>query len=77
MLVHAVMDLSRRFSTVVPEKDERKKEKQMLMSSELWDKAQKWVAGPHIAVLCKLTPLFFSLLTRLDSHLKGGNGACS
>jgi hypothetical protein len=26
------------------EKDERKKEKQMLMSSEVWDKAQKWVA---------------------------------
>jgi len=33
----------------------------------------------YIPVLCRLTAwvFFFSLLTRLGSHLKGGNGACS
>lgn len=85
MLIHAVMNLSRRSSTVMPEqeKDERKKEKQMLMSSEVWDKAQKWVARLSWSSISRspvdLPHGFFSpsLLIRLGSHLKGGNGACS
>ena len=85
MLVHAVMNLSRRSSTVMPEqeKEERNKEKRMLMSSEVWDKAQKWVARLSWSSIFRCSVdlphgvFFFSLLTRLGSHLKGGNGACS
>ncbi|KIM76906.1 hypothetical protein PILCRDRAFT_634896 [Piloderma croceum F 1598] len=60
MLVHAVMDLLRGSLTVVPEKDERKKEeKRMLMSLEVWSKAQNLLAklDSHLKGTCTLTEL--------------------